>query len=113
MKHLRLTTKEWIALTERTGLNLAHGIAGIALSIVTGIVSAAAWLCKLANKAMTSHPRVVCGGLTIIFAVILLVTYAQMKVTTTSLAYQRDSLQIQIDSVKARGGLVSYPQIRR
>ena len=113
MKHLRMTTKEWVALTERTGINLAHGIAGIVLAIVTGIVSVAAWLCRLADKAMTRYPKVVCGGVTIIFAAILLVTYAQMRVTTTSLTYQRDSLQIQIDSVKARGGLVSYPQIRR
>lgn len=113
MKHLRLTTQEWVALTERTCISLAHGLAGIVLSIVTGIVSVTAWLCRLADKAMTRYPKVVCGGVTIIFAAILLVTYAQMKVTTTSLTYQRDSLQIQIDSVKARGGFVSYPQIRR
>lgn len=113
MKHLRLTTKEWIALTERAGLDLAHGIAGIVIVIAAGIVSFAAWLCKLANKAMTKHPKVVCGCVTFFFGIIFLMTYAQMKVTTTSLAYQRDSLQIQNDSIKASRGFINYPKYRR
>lgn len=113
MKNLTLTTREWLQLSKRTGLDLGKGLCGAALMVVTAIVSSLASLWRVINKAMMAHPKVCCAGLTIVFAVIMCLTYAQLKTQATTLTYQRDSLQMHIDSIQTKYGVMNYKKIAR
>lgn len=100
---------EWMHVMRRSLMMLATGVAGTLWSAVLLVINVVLWTVSRVRSVIRRHP---CASVVATFMVMLLVvavTHMRMKVRLTTAEWQRDSLELRLDSIKTlTGATASY-----
>lgn len=93
------TRKEWLAYAKDALLSFLTGFLHLAWSAVLLVANLAMQACSASVRAIRAKPVVAVGMVAGCMAVAMMAVYMQMKTRLTTAEWQRDSLELRLDSV--------------